>query len=351
MALFNKLDKPIFLKEKSESTYYISKLKELYDKSPEGLKEKLEKEIKIAILGEIGEKNIAFELKNSNIPMYVLHDINLEIDELKAQIDYIVITRKVTFIIECKNLIGNIEIDYNGNFIRTYKINNRCIKEGIYSPITQNQRHLEVLKKLAKEGKSNIIMKKLFEKAFEENYKSIVVLANPKTLLNYKFAKKEIKDKVIRADQLINFIKQTNEKNISSSLNDDDLKRKAEKILSWHKSHKMSYVNKYKNLLDEFSDYISTKKSEEVKLEAISISSSNKDNINEEIIKSLKAFRLKKSREEGNKPYFIFNDKQMIDLIDKMPKNKNELKQVSGFGDIKVEKYGEDIIKIICLYL
>lgn len=56
MALFNKLDKPIFLKEKSESTYYISKLKELYDKSPEGLKEKLEKEIKIATLGEIGEK-------------------------------------------------------------------------------------------------------------------------------------------------------------------------------------------------------------------------------------------------------------------------------------------------------
>ena len=36
-----------------------------------------------------------------------------------------------------------------------------------------------------------------------------------------------------------------------------------------------------------------------------------------------------------------------MDLIDKMPKNKNELKQVSGFGDIKVEKYGEDIIKII----
>ena len=275
--------------------------------------------------------------------MYVLHDINLEIDGLKAQIDYIVITRKVTFIIECKNLIGNIEIDSNGNF------NNRYVKEGIYSPITQNQRHLEVLKKLAKESKSNIIMKKLFEKYFDENYKSIVVLANPKTLLNYKFAKKEIKDKVIRADQLIDFINNTNAKSDSSSLNDDDLKRKAEKILSWHKSHKMSYVNKYKNLLDEFNTYIDTKKTQEIKSEISNISSLSKSNINEKIIKDLKAYRLKKSREEGNKPYFIFNDKQMMDLIEKMPKDKNELKEVSGFGDIKVEKYGEDIIKIIYL--
>lgn len=350
MALFNKLERPVFLKEESELKYYILKLNELYDRAEGELKNKIEKEIKIATLGEIGEKNIAFELKNSNIPMYVLHDINLEIDGLTAQIDYIVITRKVTFIIECKNLIGNIEIDSNRNFIRTYKLNNRYIKEGVYSPITQNQRHLEVLKKLTKESKSNIIMKKLFEKAFEDNYKSIVVLANPKTYLNYKFAKKEVKDKVIRADQLINFIKQTNLKSNSIALSDEDLKNKAEKIISWHKSDKMSYVNKYKSLLDEFSDYISTKKSEEVKSEAISINSSNKDNINEEIIKSLKAFRLKKSREEGNKPYFIFNDKQMMDLIYKMPKDKNELKEISGFGDVKVEKYGEDIIKIILEY-
>ncbi len=103
--------------------------------------------------------------------MYVLHDINLEIDGLAAQIDYIVITRKTTFIIECKNLIGNIEIDSQGNFIRTYKFNGKYIKEGIYSPITQNERHLEVLTRLAKESKNNIVMKMLFEKTFDDNYK------------------------------------------------------------------------------------------------------------------------------------------------------------------------------------
>ncbi|MDV4150281.1 HRDC domain-containing protein [Clostridium sp. AL.422] len=112
----------------------------------------------------------------------------------------------------------------------------------------------------------------------------------------------------------------------------------------------MSYVNKYKSLLDELNTYTSTKKTEEISRDVSIISSSNKANINEEIINSLKDFRLKKSKEEGNKPYFIFNDKQMMDLIDKMPKNNSELKEVSGFGGIKVEKYGEDLIKIISKY-
>jgi hypothetical protein len=45
------------------------------------------------------------------------------------------------------------------------------------------------------------------DKYFEDFYKSVVVLANPKTVLNAKFAKKEIKKKVIRADQLVKYIK------------------------------------------------------------------------------------------------------------------------------------------------
>lgn len=347
MALFNKLDKPIFLKEESELKHYILKLKELYSKAEGHLKDKLEREIKIASLGEIGENNIAFELKNSNIPMYVLHDVNLEIDGLSAQIDYIVVTRKVTYIIECKNLVGNIEIDSQGNFIRTYNFNGRFIKEGIYSPITQNERHLEVIKRLRKASKSNIVTKMLFEKFFDENYKSIVVLANPKTFLNYKYAKKEVKDKVIRADQLVNFIKKTNEKSTLASLDDNNLKKIAERILSYHKADKMSYLKKYQGFLEEYNLY-NTNKNLKAAEEDKNITCINKSNVNkEDIIKKLKAFRLEISRVEKIKPYFIFNDKQMMDLLEKMPKTKEELKNVSGFGEVKVNKYGENILKII----
>ena len=42
-----------------------------------------------------------------------------------------------------------------------------------------------------------------------------------------------------------------------------------------------------------------------------------------------------------------FNNTQMNDLIDKNPQNKKELLMVSGFGAVKVEKYGEKILEIL----
>lgn len=67
----------------------------------------------------LGEANIAYELKNADMDMYVLHDIYLECDGLSAQIDYIIITRKGVYIIECRNLVGNVEVNNRGEFIRT----------------------------------------------------------------------------------------------------------------------------------------------------------------------------------------------------------------------------------------
>ena len=136
------------------------------------------------------------------MPMYVMNDIHIETEDgLSAQIDYIVVTRKVTFLIECKNLIGNIDIDSEGNFNRNYELYGKHIKE--------------------------------------------------------------------------------------------------------------------------------------------------KENSNDELIKNLKAFRLQRSREENIKPYFVFNDKQMMDLISKNPHSKDELQEVSGFGKLKAEKYGDGILKIL----
>lgn len=406
MALFNKLDKPIFLKEESEAKYYISKLQELHSRAPEGLKGRIEKELKIATLGELGENNIAFELKNSGIPMYILHDIGLETNELSAQIDYIVVTRKVIFIIECKNLIGNIEINSQGNFIRTYSFNGKFIKEGIYSPITQNERHLEVLKRIKKESKSNFISKMLFDKYFNDNYKSLVVLANPKTVLNSRYAKKEIKDKVIKADQLINYIKEVNSKSDLMSLSDKEMKEIADRLLALHKSSKLSFLKKYRELIELVDNYddkndvktvfnnkeiindssITNAKSNIINEDKSSVTnnidkSNNINNIyntknininvninntvinnstgnkinnnsdiindNENLIKKLKEYRLQMSRVENTKPYIIFSDKQMTNLLEKMPKTKSELKEVSGFGEVKVEKYGDVILKIL----
>lgn len=332
MQLFNKLNKPVFLKEDSDTDIYISRLKELQERSSGKIKDRIDLEIKLASIGQFGEQNIAFELKNSGIPMYILHDIHLEFDGLTAQIDYIIITRKVIFIIECKNLIGNINIDNDGNFIRSYSLGNRNIKEGIYSPITQNLRHLEVLKQIRRTSKGNIISKFMFDKYFDENYKAIVVLANPKTILNDRYAKKEVKEMIIRADQLINYIKDINKKSANPSSSDLEMEEIAKAILNLHTPNKSDYAKKYDSLLNDRAD--DEKVDENVdKREELSI--------------KLRDYRLRKSREDNIKAYFIFTDAQLLDLIERLPRTKEELKAISGFGEAKAEKYGDMILKII----
>ncbi len=75
------------------------------------------------------------------------------------------------------------------------------------------------------------------------------------------------------------------------------------------------------------------------------------ENIEEtEIYKELRAYRRDKSREEKIKAYIIYNNKQLEELIFKMPITKDELKTVSGFGNVKASKYGDDIINIIKKY-
>lgn len=200
MGLFTKKIGTVFVKDTSDADIFLQKMELLREKAVGSQKDEIDKQIKMAAYGKAGEDNITFELKNSGIDMYVLRDIYLEINDLSAQIDYIVITRKYVYIIECKNLIGNIEINNAGDFIRTYELSGKRVREGIYSPITQNQRHLRVLKEVRRTAQKGILGNLLFEKNFDSAYKSIIVLANPKTYLNAKYAKKEIKNQVIRAD-------------------------------------------------------------------------------------------------------------------------------------------------------
>ena len=252
MALFQKKIGPVFLKEESDATGFINRMIQLEEQVTDiNLKNEINKQIKLASIGEVGEKNISFELKNSGMDMYVLHDIYLEIGDLSAQIDYIVITRKMVFVIECKNLIGDIEIDNQGNFIRTYEMFGKKIKEGVYSPITQNQRHLEILKKVRMDSKSNFLMKAAFEHYFDQNYKSLVVLANPKTVLNAKYAKKDVKEQIIRADQLISKIKE-----VCANCNESDMTGKemleiAQFFLTANKTERSDYARKYKEIAIE----------------------------------------------------------------------------------------------------
>lgn len=252
MGLFQKKIGPVFLKEDSDAEGFIDKMAELLSKAEGSLQKEIETQIRLAKYGLIGEKNLAYELKNSGIDMYILHDLFFECADLQAQIDYLLITKKKIYVLECKNLIGNIEIDSDGNFIRTYELFGRKVKEGLYSPITQNERHRQVIKNLRAREK-NWLEKYLFEKSFDSTYQSVVVLANPKTYLSAKFAKKAVKNQVIRADQLISYLKEQ-EANAEASLSIDGMRELAEWFLAQNNPQRSDYARKYEELVDAMTE-------------------------------------------------------------------------------------------------
>jgi len=137
MSLFRKLKEPVFLTESRSAELKLEQLQSIdANRLPADVRGRLEDEIKRTILGMKGERNLAYELQNSYMPMIVLQDLFLEQGTSSAQVDFLVITRKCVFVIECKNLYGNIQINSNGNFIRTVDWGAKK-EEGMYSPVRQ----------------------------------------------------------------------------------------------------------------------------------------------------------------------------------------------------------------------
>lgn len=345
MELFNKLKEPIFLKETSSAKEQLEQLEKLLEQAGEESRKQIEKDIKLITYGLKGEEQIAFELKNSHIPMYILHDLYFEEDGLNAQIDYLIVTQKCTFVLECKNLWGDITINDQGDFIRSMTFAGKTIKEGIYSPVTQNRRHMELIKAMRIKEKKNFLTRGLLERNFYDNYQSVVVLANPKTVLKARYAPKAVKEQVIRADQLIEYIKKVNGAANRAVSSDVDMKNLANYFLSKHQEKRIDYTSHYQMNLKTYNEQQEVAQEEEMKKNGLK---ENREQENQEIlIKKLKAYRLEQSRKEQIKPYFIFNDKQMMELIEKRPRSLEELLKLSGFGEVKCSKYGESLIRIL----
>jgi superfamily II DNA helicase RecQ len=191
-------------------------------------------------------------------------------------------------------------------------------------------------------AQTNKLMAFALDKFFDGMYKSVVVLANPKTILNDRYAPKDIKNKVIRADQLGKYIKKLYSESKDSPVGDNDLLKYAERLLSNHQPKETDYLKKYYDLLDE-----QNKIAESVG-DTVKETNNNANNFDtNKLYEALRKYRLEKSRSENIKPYYIFNNKQLDHLIEVMPKSFEDLLKVNGFGQVKAEKYGDEILAII----
>lgn len=78
--------------------------------------DRLTKDIKKLTSGLNGEKTVAYELKNSYLPILILQDLYLKNQDTTAQIDFVVIATSFILVIESKKLIDDIEVTNKGRF-------------------------------------------------------------------------------------------------------------------------------------------------------------------------------------------------------------------------------------------
>lgn len=330
--VFNPFRETAFLKEDSTMDTDLVKLKEIRDKVKN--KSEIDKDIKLIELGVKGEAEIAFELKNANLGLVVLRDITLEFQGNKAQIDYVIVSKGFTYFVECKNLIGNIYIDNNGQFTREYNYNGKKIKEGIYSPYTQAVRHKEIFRKIWLDS-HNSFVKLLVGSSFDNNwYKPLVVLSNSKALLYDKYAPKNIRDCTIRVDQLVSYI----EKDLSNYDNDLLANKKrmyslAQSFLDLNVTNNTSFASKYINELESSDNAI-------LEVKAV-VNDPSKD----ELKSKLTDYRKNKSLKMNVPAYYIFTNDEYDKIIELRPKTIEELGKI--ISPIKVKCHGQEIIDLI----
>lgn len=341
------LKEPQFVKEFSSENKNISNLQELLKEvSDEETANNIKNKINRLYYGLIGEKNVAYELKNSHIPILILHNLYLEFNGLTAQIDFVVVSEKFILVIECKNLVGEIDINNKGEFTRIFKTSTGKVykKEGMYSPIVQNERHLELIKDiLENEG----FKRSKLDKAIEQ----ISVVANEKAIINDRFAKDEVKKRVIKHDQLIQKMKEISEKS-SISFTEETMYKISNILLKYNKEYSIDYSKMYnidkKNVnKNEIEEIRIVYNNEEVNIK----DASEKIPIEQtELYKELKKYRLNKSKEEMVKAYYLYTNVQLEEIVKLKPKTLSELANINGFGKVKCEKYGSDIIDIVKKY-
>ena len=152
------------------------------------------------------------------------------------------------------------------------------------------------------------------KKAFDENKISknipiypLVVIANSKTIIDKKYATKEVKNKVIKYDQLNNVIYNFIE-NGTIDISDNKMTEIAEVINNNNTMKTIDYISKLKLVLvDEQS---------EEDVQVIDESSNIEDyHLDDELYERLREYRLNKAKELNVQAWIIFNNDTLSKLV------------------------------------
>ncbi|WP_100407635.1 HRDC domain-containing protein [Bacillus solitudinis] len=329
------IKKPIMIKEFNDKSNQIEQLSNLLEtNNPQIDSKKVQNHLKLFSIGQTGEKSVLFELQNSMLPMLILHDVYLKYENYEAQMDYVLVTHKFILVLEVKKLFGNIHVTEKGEFQRVITKNNRVInKEGMYSPINQVERHVAILENFLKTR--GLITKCPIRYA--------VTFANPKTIIDIsKNAPTSIHSNVIRHDQIRSLLEKELKKDSPVFMPDAPVYQIADALMQY--STEKSF-NPDQYLLNEPEALPKAVTNESTPTEPQDNQRLN--NFDESLKAELIQFRSKRSKELTIKPYHVFTNKILDDILEKKPSTAEELLQIEGIGPKKIEEFGHDILAII----
>ena len=253
-----------------------------------------------------GEERVAFELNKIKDEGIFLYNVRLLFNGEKVQIDFVVIYNKKIYLIEVKNLYGNLVINEDGSVERHIYKDNTIHISGMNNPFLQLSYQKEIIRKIIKDK-------------YNYDIETMLVMANDKMVIkNYSSYKN-----VYKYDELIGKIKQEN----SFELNEDDYVL-ANYILKFDKTYNYGLVkiikdnirNQYVPDFDKYSDL--------------------------ELYLKILDFRKEYSNKMNMPICNVFNNKEAELLVKAKPVTKEEFVKIKGFKEKRYEMYGEELINI-----
>lgn len=233
-------------------------------------------------------------------------------DNKTTEIDLIMIHPKGIFVFESKNISGYIYENPEKKYWAQYIGKNNKID--LFNPIWQNKKHIQYIYKVLGEdfrGKttSYIVFSERCKLKATSRYGEFIVLKR-------EYLKNNI-DNFIKSQPVI-FASNEIDEIYNKLLNNCHITSEDEV------KHVVDIKKNIENIKDNYV-YLN----------------------DEQLLSKLREYRKNKSKELNYKPYFIFNDETLYLLLEKRPKTLEELKNIKGFSDFKIEKYGRDILEII----
>lgn len=280
--------------------------------------------------GSFGEYLIKYAL--ANIPGYqkLMRNIYVPYNGKTSEIDVLMIHEKGIFVFESKNYSGWI---FGGLEDTKWT---QCLpnkqKSRFYNPILQNRTHIKALAQFSNIDIERVVSYIIFSQRCElkdvpDSSANCVILKRPDML---KHLKRDIKERSIvytreEIDSIYNKLLPLTQ--VTEEQKKQHIENIDNKIRKQTKECENLIPGNVEKLVDESTNSVSIEEST--------------------LYKELKKYRLERSKADNVKPYFIYSNAQLEEIANKKPKTLDELKAIKGFGDVKCEKYGGDIVGIV----